>query len=63
MLVKMSNKAVVFTVNGQPLFFDPHGRGGVIDTHTYCPPRHLTHCEPSFLQGLYRIQRRGEEYL
>jgi predicted ribosome-associated RNA-binding protein Tma20 len=33
MLVKMSNKAVVFTVNGQPLFFDPHGRGGVADAH------------------------------
>ena len=31
-LVKMSNKALVFTVKDQPLFFDPNGRGRVFPT-------------------------------
>lgn len=31
-MVKMSNKALVFTVKDQPLFFDPHGRGQVFPT-------------------------------
>ena len=31
-MVKMSNKALVFTVKDQPLFFDPNGRGRVFPT-------------------------------
>ena len=31
-MVKMSNKAIVFTVKDQPLFFDPNGRGRVFPT-------------------------------
>jgi translation initiation factor 2D len=31
-LVKMSNKAIVFTVANQPLFFDPDGKGHVFPT-------------------------------